>query len=513
MAALAKDDMVVNQGGRSPSPSMAKAEPTNVLGARKDQAFDFLASNKANGAEIAAVDLKALRRRIDLRIVPIMFFCFVAQFLDKVLLNYAAVMNISRDLNLRGNNFADANTFTFVALLAAEVPTGFILNKVPAGKWLGINVCLWGISTAVVAATKNYAGLLTARIFLGIFEAAVGPCLMIISSQWYTKHEQPSRFGFWYTGVGVGQIIGALTSFGFQHLTNSRIANWRIMFIVLGIATVIIGAVTYLFIPDSPMKATWMNDTEKSALLQHISDNKTGVANTQFRMSQVWELLRDPQTYLLFLMEVLLVVNAGVGTSFSATLLRNIGYTSKQSALLNAPAGCVTIFAVLVGCFGVRFVRQRWLFICLAAIPSALSGALMSFVRTKAGVLAGILLINFNVAVTPIVYSWVSANNAGQTKRPVAMSLVAAAFNMGSVIGPQTFQARDAPEYIPAKITIMVTVCSGALTAILLMFYYKWQNARRDRLYGKIEERGVATDDEKWANLTDWENKSFRYVM
>lgn len=137
----------------------------------------------------------------------------------------------------------------------------------------------------------------------------------------------------------------------------------------------------------------------------------------------------------------------------------------------------------------------------------------MSFVRTKAGVLAGILLINFNVAVTPIVYSWVSANNAGQTKRPVAMSLVAAAFNMGSVIGPQTFQARDAPEYIPAKITIMVTVCSGALTAILLMFYYKWQNARRDRLYGKIEERGVATDDEKWANLTDWENKSFRYVM
>lgn len=71
------------------------------------------------------------------------------------------------------------------------------MNKVPAGKWLGINVCLWGISTAVVAATRNYAGLLTARIFLGIFEAAVGPCLMIISSQWYTKHEQPSRFGFW----------------------------------------------------------------------------------------------------------------------------------------------------------------------------------------------------------------------------------------------------------------------------------------------------------------------------
>jgi hypothetical protein len=37
--------------------------------------------------EIRDVDEKALLRRIDWRIVPIMFFCYIMQFVDKVLVN------------------------------------------------------------------------------------------------------------------------------------------------------------------------------------------------------------------------------------------------------------------------------------------------------------------------------------------------------------------------------------------------------------------------------------------
>lgn len=58
-----------------------------------------------------------------------MFICYVAQFIDKVLLNYAAVMSLNRDLGLKGNDFANVNTFTYVALLVAEIPTG---NKNPS---------------------------------------------------------------------------------------------------------------------------------------------------------------------------------------------------------------------------------------------------------------------------------------------------------------------------------------------------------------------------------------------
>lgn len=217
-----------------------------------------------------------------------------------------------------------------------------------------------------------------------------------------------------------------------------------------------------------------------------------------------------------YLYRTQLVVNAGVGTSFSATLLRNIGYSPKQSTILNVPSGCITIAAVLLAGIGTRFIKQRWLFICIAAIPSALAGALMSFVRTRSGVLAGVLLIQFNVAVTPIMYSWVAANIAGNTKRPIVTALAACAFNLGNVIGPQTFQARDAPQYIPAKITIMATVCSGAVVSVVLMLYYRWENARRDRKYGVGGVNGGMNEAEvreNWEDMTDRENTTFRYVL
>ncbi|KAF2219333.1 major facilitator superfamily domain-containing protein [Elsinoe ampelina] len=508
---MEKDTTTIGQSSDAGSPSPSKQEFGGIPETSKDQAFQFLTTHHATEEEVAAVDLKRLRRVIDWHIIPIMLLVYIIQFLDKVLLNYAAVMGISTDLKLKGNNFADVNTYTFLSILLAEFPTGFILNKVPAGKWLGINTVLWGVSTAVVAATKNYTGLLISRIFLGIFEAAVGPCLIIISSQWYTKSEQPARFGLWYCGVGIGQILGSLFSYGFQHVTGASLASWRIMFIVLGVITITIGVAAYFIIPDSPMTAKWMNDAEKSALLQHISVNMTGVVNKQFKPSQLVDFLTDPQMYLLTLMLLLLSVTSGVGTTFSATLLRNVGYNAKQSAVLNAPSGVVSIVAVLLGSFGVRYAKHRWAFIIAAAIPAALSGALMSFVNTKAGVLAGIWLINTNVAVMPIIYSWVAANMAGHTKRPLAMSTIVGAFSVGNIIGPQTFQARDAPQYLPAKITVLACVCAGGFMAFVLMCYYKWQNSRRDKKHGTGDAM-VVGDDEKWANLTDRENKSFRYV-
>lgn len=68
----------------------------------------------------------------------------------------------------------------------------------------------WGIAAAAAAGAKDYTTLLVARIFLGIFEATVGPSLMLISSQYYTKSEQAPRFTFWFLGLGVAQIIGGI---------------------------------------------------------------------------------------------------------------------------------------------------------------------------------------------------------------------------------------------------------------------------------------------------------------
>jgi MFS family permease len=177
---------------------------------------------------------------------------------------------------------------------------------VPAAKWLGLNVILWGIATACGAAAHNYRTLLVSRIFLGIFEATIGPSLLLISSQWYTKSEQAPRFSFWYCGLGLGQILGGAISYGFQHVTPTPgLPGWRIMFIILGCVTIIIGTITILFVPDTPMAARWLSDSEKVALLKHVSVNMTGIQNHRFRPRQILEAVIDPQLHLMVLAVIL----------------------------------------------------------------------------------------------------------------------------------------------------------------------------------------------------------------
>lgn len=66
------------------------------------------------------------------------------------------------------------------------------------------------------------------------------------------------------------------------------------MFVVLGIVTVLIGFATILILPDTPMKARFLSNAKKAALLNHISINQTRVVDKHFKASHVLEVLLDP---------------------------------------------------------------------------------------------------------------------------------------------------------------------------------------------------------------------------
>ncbi|KAJ5691665.1 hypothetical protein N7488_012400 [Penicillium malachiteum] len=515
------------------------AEKTRIPeSAQPDDAVEYLAHAEAN-IEIN-VNLKALRRRIDRRLLPFMFCCYLLQFLDKVMLNYAAVMGLKKDLSLTGNEFSNTATWFFIAYLIAEIPNGrfgsrqttypllaffalmiipiltkvdtvYFLQKVPAAKWLGVNVFLWGVAAAASAGSHNYRDLLVSRIFLGGFEATIGPSLMLLVSQFYTRSEQAPRFTFWYTGLGVAQILGGVISYGFQHVKNTSIDGWRIMFLAMGLVTMLVGVLTFFFIPDTPIKASWLSESEKVALLQHVGENQTGVWSSKVNVEQIWEGVMDIQLWLLTLTTILISISSGIVTTYSATLISGFGFSGPISALLNTPSGLISIVFTLVVGYGIRKFSHRWAWLVFCTIPGIIGGGLMSFLpkSNTAGVLMGLYLVNAIVATLPILYQWTMANCAGHTKRAFASALVAGSFSVGNIIGPQTFQARDAPGYQPAKISVLATQAGAAVVAVALFFYYLWENRRRDKKQGP--ENGAVVD-EKWAGLTDKQNHSFRYV-
>ncbi|KAL6232409.1 hypothetical protein BDW75DRAFT_247193 [Aspergillus navahoensis] len=351
------------------------------------------------GSESAS-DTSVLRR-IDVRILLIMFLAYFLQFLDKVCLNVR-----------------------------------FLLQKYPVTKVLGGNIFIWGVMLCCSAAVQNYRGLLALRILLGIAEAVIAPALTIYTSMWYTPVEATPRFGLWYCGLGTGQILGGLISFGAQHASSSQsFSGWRIMFLVIGIANIAVSLLVLAVLPVSPETASFLSADAKSRISHRIRSVTAGGLGTKtFHAPSVFTTLTDAQTWLLCLLTILVTIPSGLIMAFSSTLIKGFGYTSKESALLNTPSG-VTVAPLI------------------------------------------------------LIFAWTGANFKGYTGKVTGCAFISAGFSIANIIGPQTFQARDAPDYIPAKITIVVANVVAIVVSAALRVLYGRRNREAERAGGLVSAK------------------------
>ncbi|UKZ67570.1 uncharacterized protein TrAtP1_008725 [Trichoderma atroviride] len=344
-------------------------------------------------------ELKRIYRKIDLNIVPLMFFCYFLQFLDKVLVNYANIMGISKALHFVGNDFSWMATAFFIGYAVAEFPQGYLIQKFPVSKVLGFNVLLWGIVVCCTAATQSFASVAAVRTLLGMFEAVITPALVMITSQWYTRKQATLRTGIWYCGLGAGQVMGGLISWAAQHgSTTSSFQGWRIMFVAVGVFNLFVAVAVILLMPNSITSAKFLTEDEKALVEEVLARDQAGSGKKVFHVSGIWDALKDLQVWLLFVNTILIVIPSGIITTFSATIINSIFLTPMKSALLNMPAGAISIFATLAGSYAIYFNLPRWLSIIALLIPTIIGAALMSFAKSKGGALAGVYLINFDVA-------------------------------------------------------------------------------------------------------------------
>ncbi|KAL4802576.1 major facilitator superfamily domain-containing protein [Aspergillus unguis] len=455
---------------------------------------------------------KAIRRRIDWRILPIMFLAYFLQFLDKVCLNYANVMGIQKDLGMAGNDFAWLATAFFIAYSLAEIPQGYLLQKYSVTNVVGCNVFLWGVMLCCSAAAQNYGGLLALRILLGVAEAVIAPGLTIYTSMWYTRRESTPRFGLWYCGLGVGQILGGVISFGAQHASPSLgFAGWRIMFLVIGLVNILAALLVVFLLPGSPETATFLSQAEKDHISARLKADSAGPGPKVFTKAAILTTVADVQTWLICIIGILSAIPSGLIIAFSSIVIKNFGYTSKESALLNTPAGAVSIISILLSTYAVHKRWPRWLTMNFLFAVTLLGACLMSFLpeTNQAGLLAGIYIVNATTAPLILVFSYTGTNFKGYTGKVVACGFISAGFGIANIIGPQTFQARDAPDYYPAKFTLVAVSIAAIILSTVLRFIYGARNKKADRL-------GVSARSWMEARIAKGEDREedpgFRYV-
>lgn len=132
--------------------------------------------------------------------------------------------------------------------------------------------------------------------------------------------------GIWIGSAGLGYVIAGIASFGIGHIHSSRLASWRLIFLIWGAITTAWGFLLAFLLPGSPLTTKWLTDAERAVALDRVKNNKTGIENKEFKSKQFWEAMTDLKTWLLFLFAV--ASNAPNGGL--TTVSERIGRHSKK---------------------------------------------------------------------------------------------------------------------------------------------------------------------------------------
>ncbi|CAK4031042.1 allantoate permease [Lecanosticta acicola] len=456
-------------------------------------------------------EAKTVVRKIDFRIIPLLFVTYTLNFMDKTILSSAAVFGLKESTHLHGTQYSWVSSIFYFGYLFWEYPTTILIQRFPIGTYVAGNTFLWGAVVALTAACTNYGGLMTVRFLLGVAEATISPAFLFITSSWYTRDEVPTRVGIWFAGNSLGGVATSFLAYGLGHVDN-RLEPWQWMYIVLGGMTFLWAFVLLFMLPNSIASAAFLTTEEKKLAQTRVELSGTGRTRSAWIPAQTIECLTDPKTFLFFAISLLTQIPNGGTQNFGNLVLKGFGFTSLQTTLVTLPASFISFFTImLTGRAAGRWSNISLYLICCVVICPVIGSAIIYAQGPSQGVkLFGYYLLSTGPAALPLSMSLVGVDYKGSTKKMTMTALLFLAYCAGNLSGPQFFKDSEAPRYQTAFRAIMVCYALVLVGAMGLRGYLVWENRRREKFEGK----GVATAGEDGEEeVTDRNMVGFRYRM
>ncbi|KAK8144484.1 hypothetical protein G3M48_005735, partial [Beauveria asiatica] len=212
-------------------------------------------------------DEKKLVRKLDLYLIPLIMMLYLFSFLDRVNIGNARLYGLEQDLHLSSSQFQVAVSIFFVPYLLFEVPSNLVLKLFTPRRWLAVLALSWGLVATLSGLVTSYAGLLACRLVLGVVEAGLFPGLTVYLTLFYTKHELARRVGYLFVSAAVAGAVGGLLAYGVGHLDGVRgMSGWRWILIIEGMPSVVLGAATWVWLPNEAATARFLSGAERKRM-------------------------------------------------------------------------------------------------------------------------------------------------------------------------------------------------------------------------------------------------------
>ncbi|KAF3352576.1 hypothetical protein VdG1_08917 [Verticillium dahliae VDG1] len=435
------------------------------------------------------VNIKKLMRKIDWTLLPFLTLLYLLSFLDRTNIGNARLDTLEADLNMTGIMYNNALAIFFPFYVIAEIPSNIAMKRFAPWLWIPFIMLCWGIVCTLMGIVQSYEGLLAARAMLGLAEGGLFPGIAYFITMWYRRHECGLRLAIFFSAATLAGAFGGLLARGILEMGGvAGLAGWRWLFIIEGIATVLVACVAVKVMQDYPEKAKFLTESERKVVLERLQQDRSSLAN-EFDMKYVRHALSDWKIWVHVVTTICVYTGVYSYSLFLPTIIRDLGYTSRTAQLMTVPPFVVAcIICVLAGWYADR-LGQRGVFMIVFMFVAIIGLIMLTAVENVAVRYVGCFFAAAGIYPSvPQGVAWNGNNIGGGLKRGIGIAMHVGFGNISGIISSYLFLPKYSPRHLPGLSSLLGLYVLALVLCVCMTAYLRRENARRDRIYGPPDE-------------------------
>lgn len=426
-------------------------------------------------AENVAADFEARTyARVDRRLMPFLFLCYILAYLDRVNVGFAKLQML-RNLSWSEAVFAFGAGIFFVGYFLFEVPSNLLLKRFGARTWIARIMVSWGVLSAAMMFVRSDWAFYLMRFLLGVAEAGFFPGIIYYLTLWYPSKLRSTRTALFVSAIAVSGVIGNPVSGLIMDGLSGwlGLAGWQWLFLMEGLPSVLVGLWVLAYLDSSIAEARWLSAEEKDLLARNLL-----FEDRQKHQVRLLDACKSEQVYVLCAVYFTLMIGL-YGISFwLPTIVKSFGVEGYLSV------GLITAIPYAVAIVGMVFLSrhsdrtgERRLHYVLN-VSAGGAGLILSGVFADVPILAVAFLSLGTLGVIgsmPLFWPMPSAFLAG-TAAAAGIGIVNSVGNLGGYVGPNipVWVKRISPDPSAPLYVIATALFVGAF----LTFVFVPQNSR-----------------------------------
>ena len=272
-------------------------------------------------AAVAEQEADAVYRKVGLRLIPLLFICYIVAYLDRVNVGFAK-LQMQSALQFSDAIYGFGAGIFFLGYFIFEIPSNVLLHKAGARRWIARIMISWGLLSAASMFVWSPMSFYVIRFLLGAAEAGFFPGIILYLTYWYPAERRGRATSLFMTAVAFAGIIGGpLSGWILKSMDGvNGWAGWQWTFLLEGLPSVMLGFVVLFYLDDRVGDATWLTQAERNLIERDIAAEESTKAE-----GGVFDALTNPKVWLLALV-YFCFVSGLYGISFwLPTIIKSLG--------------------------------------------------------------------------------------------------------------------------------------------------------------------------------------------